>query len=69
MVYSHYAAMSGFAADVENMHNVAKRVTITPEGLLLLARRGKFCRVDRSHIQDKSKADILAKGLVCIQVL
>jgi hypothetical protein len=69
MVYGHYAAMGGFATDVEHIHNVAKRATLTTAGLLFLARRGKFCRVNRSHIQDKSKADILAKGLVCIQVL
>jgi hypothetical protein len=61
--------MGGFVADVEDIHNVAKRATITPEGVLFLARRGKFCRVNRSHVQDKGKADMLAKGLVCIQVL
>lgn len=69
MVYGHYAVMGGFAVDVENMHNVATRVTITHSGVLSLAKNGHFCRVNRSRIQDKSKADILAKGLVCIQVL
>jgi hypothetical protein len=69
MVYGHDAAMGGFAADVEHIHNVAKRATITTAGLLFLACRGKFCRVNRSHIQDKNKADILAKGLVCVPVL
>ena len=69
MVYGHFAAMGGFAADVEHIHNITKRTTITPRGIVLLARRGKFCQVNRSHIQDKSKADLLAKGLVCVQVL
>lgn len=69
MVYGHYAVMGGFAADVEKIHNVATRVSITPTGVLFLAKVGHFCRVPRSHIEDKSKADIFAKGLVCIQVL
>jgi hypothetical protein len=69
MVYGHFAAMGGFAADVEHIHNITNRTTITPRGILLLARRGKFCQVNRSHIQDKSKADLLAKSLVCVQVL
>jgi hypothetical protein len=69
MVYGHFAAMGGFAADVEHIHNVTKRITITPRGIIFLAQRGRFCQVNRSHIQDKSKADLLAKGLVCVQVL
>jgi hypothetical protein len=69
MVYGHFAAMGGFAADVEHIHNVTKRTTITPHGIIFLAQRGRFCQVNRSHIQDKSKADLLAKGLVCVQVL
>jgi hypothetical protein len=69
MVYGYFAAMGGFAADVEHIHNVTKRTTITPDGIIFLAETGKFCQVNRSHIQDKSKADLLAKGLVCVQVL
>lgn len=69
MVYSHYVVMGGFVADVEDIHNVLTRVTISVHGILYLAKHGHFCQVKRSHIADKSKADILAKGLVCIQVL
>jgi hypothetical protein len=68
MVYDHYAVMGGFTADVENIHNMATRVTIT-HNKVLLAKNGPFCQANRSYIQDKSKADILAKGLVYIQVL
>jgi hypothetical protein len=61
--------MGGFAANVEDIHNVLDRVTLTPDGVLFLAQYGHFCKVKRSEIDDKSKADILAKSLVCFQVL
>lgn len=69
IVYGHFAAMGGFAADVEQIYNVTRRTTITPHGIIFLARRGRFCQVNGGHIQDKSKADLLANGLVCVQVL
>jgi hypothetical protein len=69
MVYCHYVLMGGFAVEVDDIHNLLTRVTITVDGVLYLAKYGHFCRVKRSLIADKSKADILAKGLVCIQVL
>ncbi|PMD13263.1 hypothetical protein NA56DRAFT_738505 [Hyaloscypha hepaticicola] len=69
IVYGHFAAMGRFAADVEQIYNVTRRTTITPHGIIFLARRGRFCKVNGGHIQDKSKADLLANGLVCVQVL
>ena len=69
MVYAHYAVMGGFAADVANLHNKLQRVTFTTQGILFLAKHGCFLEASRSYIQDKSKADTLAKGLVCFQVL
>jgi hypothetical protein len=69
MVYSHYVVMGGFVADVEDIHNVLTIVTIKVNGIPYLAKYGHFCRVKRNHIEDKSKVGILAKGLVCIQVL
>jgi hypothetical protein len=70
MVYAQYAVMGGFAADIQHIHNaITERVTITTDGILFLARHGFFCRIRKDDIQDKSKADILAKGLVCVQVL
>ncbi|KUJ21576.1 uncharacterized protein LY89DRAFT_714670 [Mollisia scopiformis] len=69
MVYAHYAVMGGFAADVSNMHNTLRRVTFTTDGILFLAKHGRFLETSRINIQDKSKADTLAKGLVCFQVL
>jgi hypothetical protein len=69
MVYAQYAVMGGFVADVANLHNTLQKVPFTTEGILFLAKHGRFLEMSRSNIQDKSKADTLAKGLVCFQVL
>lgn len=69
MVYAHYVVMGGFTADVEHLHNSARRVTITSDGIIFLAEHGHLCRIEKRKILDKSKADLLAKGLVCVQVL
>lgn len=60
--------MGGFVIDVSDMHPTMRYLTLTPEGVLKLARRGHFLRVYEWSIKDKSKADVLAKGLVCVQV-
>ena len=44
-------------------------VTLTAKDLEKLARRGKFIEIEESEIIDKSKADMLAKILVCFQVM
>ncbi|PVH77225.1 hypothetical protein DL98DRAFT_534972 [Cadophora sp. DSE1049] len=69
MVYAHYVLMGGFAANVEDIHNTYKVITFTSDGVLWMADHGHFCRVSRGDIEDKSKADFLAKSLVCVQVL
>ncbi|KAF4635735.1 hypothetical protein G7Y89_g2353 [Cudoniella acicularis] len=69
MVYAYYVVMGGFVADIDHIHNSLKRVTITLSGIGFMASEGYFPRIKRGDIQDKSKADILAKGLVCVQVL
>lgn len=61
--------MAGFAAIVEDIRNVLDRVTLTLDGVLFLARYGHFCKVRWSEIDDRSKADMLAKSLVCFQIL
>ena len=69
MVYAHYVLMGGLVANVEEIHNTYKIITFTTDGVLWLAYHGHFCRVSRGDIEDKSKADFLAKFLVCVQVL
>jgi hypothetical protein len=46
-------------------------LTLTPYGFLVLYAQGEIKdeNLDKNHIQDKSKADSLAKFLVCIQAL
>lgn len=69
MVYGLYVVMGGFMASVVETHNVQNRVTLTPKGVIWLAKYGYFCQVNRNDIKHKSKAETLAKALVCIQVL
>ncbi|KAH6699756.1 hypothetical protein BKA61DRAFT_530072, partial [Leptodontidium sp. MPI-SDFR-AT-0119] len=69
MTYAMFAVMGGFIVDIEHLHNRLKRATLTMNGLLLLAQHGHFFYVEAEAIADKSKANILAKGLVCVQVL
>lgn len=43
-------------------------VVLTPDAVVEFARRGVFPDISRGVISDKSKANLLGKGLVCIQV-
>lgn len=67
MTQGYFAISGGIAADVSGFHS-ARTLTFTPSGILELARAGILPQVDTNTIQDKSKADSLAKAIVCIQV-
>ncbi|KDN72213.1 hypothetical protein CSUB01_10047 [Colletotrichum sublineola] len=70
MAQCFYAVMGGFVADLpsaDNGNDAFRRVTVTPEGIRLLSFVGKLPDIHESQIQDKSKADWMAKSLVCIQ--
>ena len=69
MTYCFYVVMGGFRVDVSDIHDYLTYVTIQPQGLLYLARRGHFLHIEEEVIEDKSKADLLAKTIVCVQVL
>ncbi len=60
--------MGGFVVDVSHLHNTLSRLTISPKGVAFLAKHGHSLKISDSTIRDKSKADILAKTLVCVQV-
>ena len=54
--------------DVSDIHNHLSTVVLSPAAVRLLARRGHFIDIPESDTRDKSKADLLAKGLVILQV-
>ena len=60
--------MGGLAVEVSDIDDRLHSLTLTPSGLLFLAKRGHFIEVSDGDIRDKSKADIFAKGLVILQV-
>ncbi|KAK4171016.1 hypothetical protein QBC36DRAFT_105839 [Triangularia setosa] len=67
-----YAVMGGFAADLPDYASMGadrnrKRVTVTPEGIRLLSFLGDLPTIQECQIRDKSKADWLAKSIVCFQ--
>jgi hypothetical protein len=69
LAYCFFVVMGGFVIATQDIDPAQSRSTITAEGILSLAREGQFISIDESHISDRSKADIFAKGLVCFQVL
>ena len=46
-----------------------RRLVLKPCAVLDLARKGRFFDISPAIISDKSKANLLGKGLVCIQVI
>ena len=60
--------MGGFVYDVENLRDDLSLMTLTPCGIIALARQGEFVDISPEGITDKSKADIFTKTLICIQV-
>jgi hypothetical protein len=66
-----YAAMGGFVTDVpwmdEDDERRLRRMTVTASGIRLLSFLGRLPKIDEFQIQDKSKADWMAKSIVCIQ--
>ena len=60
--------MGGFIVDVSHLHNSLSRLTISAKGMAFLAKHGHFVNISDAAIRDKSKADTLAKALVCVQV-
>lgn len=68
LIYGYFVTMGGFIVDVSHLHNTLSRLTISPKGMAFLAKHGHFVKISDEAIKDKSKADFLAKALVCIQV-
>jgi hypothetical protein len=68
LVYCFFVNMGGFVVDVREIDDKHGYLTLTSQTLEECARRGKLFKMNESEITDKSKADVLAKGLVCLQV-
>lgn len=83
MTHSFFACAGGFAVELHNMGNaIAKttgqdhgaaeaakpvRLTLTARGVLFLAQQGILPSVYKEEIDDKSKANDLAKATVIVQ--
>ena len=75
VVHGFYAGMGGIVfqwgatseAKLPFLGDTCRRVTLTPRGVVLLADCGLLPVIDRKNIEDKSKADGLAKCLACTQ--
>lgn len=75
MVHSFYAVMGGFVFDrnanftssLQPLKSQPQRLTLTPRGIALLADCGLLPNISKKEIDDKSKADGIAKTLVCLQ--
>ena len=74
-VHSFYAGMGGFVINTKNPEIPkseayvpgSPRVTLTVDGIFLLANLGRLPDISIESIEDRSKANNLAKGLVCLQ--
>lgn len=66
--YGYWVVMGGFVADVSGIHDTISHVTVNVQGVEILAEHGHFLEMPKHQIEDRSKANILAKSLVCIQV-
>ncbi|KAK0647089.1 hypothetical protein B0T16DRAFT_328254 [Cercophora newfieldiana] len=77
MTHSFFACTGGFAFELDGLDTVdagrddegqpPQRLTLTARGVALLAQCGHLPRVDRGDIDDKSKANNLAKATVIMQ--
>ncbi|KAI1325449.1 hypothetical protein F5Y16DRAFT_264878 [Xylariaceae sp. FL0255] len=78
MIHSFFACAGGFALELDNLRDATHdqpqdeatalpRLTVTARGIALMSRCGYLPHVDRNSIEDKSKANDMAKGVVLIQ--
>ncbi|KAK3364564.1 hypothetical protein B0T25DRAFT_443028 [Lasiosphaeria hispida] len=77
ILHSFYAGMGGFAIDLAS-HKLgiletgylgdSSQLVLTPHGVELLAQSGHLPDMDKKEIEEKNRADILAKTICCLQV-
>ena len=66
--YGFFAVMGGFRVPHPGLEEKTSLISLTPGALKALAYTGRFLWIDDSEVQDRSKADGLAKLLICTQV-
>ena len=64
-----FAAIGGYAVRSDSFwpSTYSETLTFTPLGIIELARLGLLTKADSATVSDKSKADVVAKIIVCIQ--
>ncbi|PSN66670.1 hypothetical protein BS50DRAFT_493793 [Corynespora cassiicola Philippines] len=63
----YFAVMGGIRIEAGPCVDDNPRLSLTPEGVRLLSFLGRLPSIEDNQIRDKSKADGLAKTLVCLQ--
>ncbi|KAI9718373.1 MAG: hypothetical protein M1812_004094 [Candelaria pacifica] len=66
MHQAFFAVMGGFVVESRRF-NPSSHLTFTPGGIFELAKAGLLPRISTEVIEDKSKADAIAKLVVCVQ--
>ena len=66
--YGFFALMGGFVVDVSKFCDTADQIILDVDCITALASHGRHLPVRKAEIQDKSKANALGKGLVCLQI-
>ncbi|EON70054.1 hypothetical protein W97_09322 [Coniosporium apollinis CBS 100218] len=61
-----FAVSGGFAIDSSSF-GTQPQLTFTPLGITTLAKQGLLPKTSGAMVSDKSKADVIAKVLICIQ--
>lgn len=75
MLHGYYAGLGGFVVDLDsdtasavfNTESDARRLTLTPQGMLLLRECGLVPHIEEREIRDKGNSDGLAKAIVVFQ--
>lgn len=70
MVHSFYAGMGGFIVEPDvspTDSGLTERLTLSARGIAFLARCGHLPNIEKDGIEDKSKADGIAKFIACVQ--
>ena len=69
LAYGFLVIMGGITVSTAHIHPTQSSLTLTREGVKLLARNGHFLEIPDDVIAGRSKANSIGKALICAQVL